>query len=893
MMSAKYVYLFSEGSKEMVDLLGGKGAGLAEMKKIGLNVPPGFTITTEACLQYLKKKEFPDQMWEQTLEALATIENESGKKFGSRSSPLLVSVRSGAKISMPGMMDTVLNVGLNDETVQGLAEASSNERFAYDSYRRLIQMFGNVVLEIPKENFEENLTAIKKKYGKKEDYELTADQLKELISLYFGVYEKEGLKFPQEPVEQMRLCVEAVFRSWNSERAIAYREINKIPDTLGTAVSVVTMVFGNMGEDSATGVAFTRDPNTGEHKLFAEFLQNAQGEDVVAGIRTPKYIDDMKNLLPQAYADLVRSAEILESHYKDMQDMEFTIEKGRFYMLQTRNGKRTAVAAVRMAVEMANEGLITRETAVLRITPSTLDLLLHPQVKKSEHEKAIGKGLAASPGAAVGEIVFTSEDAVAKSKDGKKVILVRPETTADDVRGMAASEGFLTQKGGMTSHAAVVARAMGKPAVVGAEMLVVNVREKKATVNGLVLGEGDIVTIDGATGEFFKGRLEVEIPAINEQTKTILEWADSFRKLGVRANANTPAEAKMARENGAEGIGLARTERMFLGTDRIPIMRAMIMSQTKEQRIQYLNQLLPMQVSDFTEFFRTMEGFPVIIRLLDPPLHEFLPSKEDVLQEEFDLKLKLTKTMDNKEMDSIVGRLAELNSLLAVIRSIEEFNPMLGFRGCRLGLLYPEIYEMQVRAIITAAKKVIEEGRKIFPEIMIPLVGHSNEMKRLKTSLKEVAKEAMGSTDIDYKFGTMIEIPRACVTADQIAKYAEFFSFGTNDLTQMTFGYSRDDAEGKFMAKYLEYGILKEDPFNSLDREGVGELMQIAVKKGRRANKTLEIGICGEQGGDPDTIEFCHQIGLNYVSASPFRLPIARLAAARAALQSNESNKEE
>ncbi len=887
-MSTKYVYLFSEGSKEMVDLLGGKGAGLAEMKKIGLNVPPGFTITTEACLQYLKKKEFPDGMWDQTLQDLAKIEEESGKKFGSRSSPLLVSVRSGARISMPGMMDTVLNVGLNDDTVEGLAEASSNVRFAYDSYRRLIQMFGNVVLEIPKEDFEENLTNIKKKYGKREDYDLGPEQLKELISLFLDVYKKHGMEFPQEPVEQMRLCVEAVFRSWNSDRAIAYREINKIPETLGTAVSVVTMVFGNMGEDSATGVAFTRDPNTGEHKLFAEFLQNAQGEDVVAGIRTPKYIDDMKALLPQAYADLVRSAEILENHYKDMQDMEFTIERGKFYMLQTRNGKRTAVAAVKMAVDMTNEGLITKETAVMRITPATLDLLLHPQVKKSEHEKPLGKGLAASPGAAVGEIVFTSEDAVAKSKEGRKIILVRPETTADDVRGMASSEGFLTQKGGMTSHAAVVARAMGKPAVVGAEALVVNVREKKATIGDVTLSEGDTVTIDGATGEFFRGTLEVEVPSINEQTKIILGWADGFRKLGVRANANTPAEAKMARENGAEGIGLARTERMFLGTDRIPIMRAMIMSQTKEQRIQYLNQLLPMQISDFAEFFRTMEGFPVIIRLLDPPLHEFLPSKEDVLQETFDLKFKLSNTADYKDIDALVSRLGELNELLGVIKGLEEFNPMLGFRGCRLGLLYPEIYEMQVRAIIAAARKVTEEGRTIYPEIMIPLVGHVNEMKQLKATLKDVAKEAMKGTEIEYKFGTMIEIPRACITADQIAKYAEFFSFGTNDLTQMTFGYSRDDAEGKFMAKYLEYGILKEDPFSAVDREGVGELMQIAVKKGRRTNKNLEIGICGEQGGDPSTIEFCHQIGLDYVSASPFRLPIARLAAARAALQSKE-----
>lgn len=881
----KYVYLFEEGSKEMVNILGGKGSGLAEMKNIGLSVPPGFTISTEACVEYLGNNKYPAGMWEQTLESLKLIENQTGKKFGDRKNPLLVSVRSGAAVSMPGMMDTVLNVGLNDESVKGLADATGNERFAYDSYRRLMQMFGNVVMGIPHDAFEEAIDNVKAKYGKKEDVDLTTDHLKEVIKLFEEVYKEHNYEFPKEPIDQLDKSVEAVFNSWNSERAKVYRELNEIPENLGTAVSIVTMVFGNMGSDSATGVAFTRDPNTGVHKLFAEYLTNAQGEDVVAGIRTPKSIEDLGKALPDAYKDLVDTAEKLERHYKDMQDIEFTIEKGKFFILQTRSGKRTARATVKIAVDMVDEGILAKEEAVMQVTPKTLDLLLHPQVKKNGTENVLGRGLAASPGAAVGTIVFSSERAVELAKDGKKVVLVRPETTADDVRGMSVSEGFLTQKGGMTSHAAVVARAMGKPAVVGAETIRVNLRSNTFTVNGVVLKEGDKITVDGTTGEFFLGAVELITPKVGEETNLLLEWADEIRKIGVRANANTPDEAILARENGAEGIGLARTERMFLGNDRIPIMRQMIMSVTMEERMKYLDQLLPMQVSDFVEFFRTMEGFPVIIRLLDPPLHEFLPDKEEVMNDMFGLKFRLSKSSDTDEIDKAISKLEELNKIYRTVKNLEEFNPMLGFRGCRLGLSYPEIYEMQVKAIIEAAKKVKAEGKVIYPEIMIPLVGHKNELKFLRERLESVAKQASGGTHIDYKFGTMIEIPRACITADQIAQHADFFSFGTNDLTQMTFGYSRDDAEGKFMAKYLEDEVLKNDPFSTVDQEGVGELMKLAVEKGKKTKKDLEIGICGEQGGDPETIKFCYKIGLDYVSASPFRIPIARLAAARATLE--------
>ena len=884
----KYVYLFNEGNAGMTGLLGGKGAGLAEMSNIGLNVPPGFTITTEACTDFLKKGKFPHGMWDQAMEKLHEIEKKTGKKFGGSENPLLVSVRSGAPISMPGMMDTILNVGLNDTTLVSLIKATGNERFALDSFRRLIQMFGDVVFGIEKSAFEEVIDSVKTRTGKKNDVDLDPADLRDIIAKFKEVYVKNGKVFPSEPMDQLRISVEAVFRSWNSERAKVYRELNDIPDNLGTAVSVVSMVFGNMGSDSATGVAFTRDPNTGKKGIFSEYLTNAQGEDVVAGIRTPKEIEDLRNEIPSAYDDLVRSASTLEKHYKDMQDIEFTVEKGIFYLLQTRTGKRSARASIKIATDMVKEGLIGKEDALMRITPRILDTLLHPQIRKNGKEVRLGKGLAASPGAAVGVIVFTSEKAVEFAKEKKKCILVRPETTADDVRGMSVSEGFLTQKGGMTSHAAVVARAMGKPAVVGAESLNVNLKEESLTVGTVTLREGDVITVDGTSGEFFMGSVDLEVSKITEEALTLLGWADEIRKLGVRANANTPEEAITARENGAEGIGLARTERMFLGNDRITIMRSMIMSTSLPERLKYLDLLLPMQIHDFVEFFRTMEGYPVIIRLLDPPLHEFLPNKEEIMNEMFGLKLKITKSSDNFEIDSSIARLSELNKIFQTIKNLEEFNPMLGFRGCRLGLLYPEIYEMQVRAIITAAKRVTEEGKTIYPEIMIPLVGVDNELRIIRRRLEKIAKEVSGTGKVPYKFGTMIEIPRACLTADRIAKEADFFSFGTNDLTQMTFGYSRDDAEGKFMAAYIGEGILPYDPFTTVDEEGVGELMKMAVKKGKATNKTLEVGICGEQGGDPQTVEFCNRIGLDYVSASPLRIPIARLSAARAAIESRK-----
>ncbi len=880
----KFVFLFEEGKRSMVSLLGGKGAGLSEMKNLGLNVPPGFTITTEACRKYMRLNHFPEGMLDQALVALKNLEKEAGRNFGDLKDPLLVSVRSGAPISMPGMMDTILNVGLNDKTVEGLAKQTSNRRFALDSYRRLLQMFGTVVLAIPHEDFEEEIAEEKKKHGFKNDVELKEDHLEKLIENFKKVYTNHKQTFPQEPMDQLKIAIEAVFKSWNADRAKAYREINHISDEMGTAVNVVGMIFGNMGDDSATGVAFTRDANTGEKKLFAEYLTNAQGEDVVAGIRTPNSIEQLGKEIPNAYADLIKYMEILEAHYKDMLDIEFTIEKGKLYMLQVRVGKRSARAALKIASDLVAEKVIDEKEAIMRISPDTIDTLLHPQIKLVGNEVQIGKGLAASPGAACGAIVFSSSEAVEQAATGKKVVLVRPETTADDVRGMAVSEGFLTQKGGMTSHAAVVARAMGKPAVVGAEELFIDPKEKKLIADGTTYGEGDIISLDGSAGRVFKGEVQVENAKFTDELKIILTWADKYRKLGVRANANTPEEAIVARENGAEGIGLARTERMFLGNERIPIVRSMIMSSTTEERKKYLDQLLPMQISDFEDFFRTMEGLPVIIRLLDPPLHEFLPDKEVLLNDIHDIEM-------GKVKETGEGKLDELHVLLNTVKSLEEFNPMLGFRGCRVGITYPEIYEMQVNAIVTAAKKVASEGRKIIPEIMVPLIGTVNEMKILKERLVKAVDEALGSEKIEYKIGTMMEIPRACLVANKIAEYAEFFSFGTNDLTQMTFGYSRDDAEGKFIAKYLEDGVLPEDPFSSIDKEGVGEMMKIGVERGRKSNPKLEVGICGEQGGDPETVYFCHEIGLNYVSSSPLRLPIARLCAARAAITEERNSK--
>ena len=878
-----YVYLFEEGSQKMVNLLGGKGAGLSEMKKIGLEVPPGFTISTEACGDFLKTGTFPEGMLDQTLVALQKIEEQAGKKFGDIKNPLLVSVRSGAPVSMPGMMDTILNVGLNDETVSTLGRLTANPRFAWDSYRRLLQMYGNVVLGIKKEEFEHEMDSAKTGKGYRSDTDLTAEDLQTVVVKFKEVYTRNGKSFPANPRDQLIGAMEAVFRSWNSDRAKAYREINGIPGTMGTAVNVVSMIFGNMGSDSATGVAFTRDPNTGEHRLFAEYLVDAQGEDVVSGARTPKSIDDMRTELPAAYNALVDAVEKLEKHYRDMMDIEFTVEKGKLYMLQTRIGKRTARAAIRIVVDLSSEGIITREDAVLRITPETLTVTMYPQIKKSQAIKSLGKGLAASPGAAVGSLVFSSQRAIELSKEKKPLILVRPETTADDVRGMAVSKGFLTQKGGMTSHAAVVARAMGKPAVVGAEIISVDPIKGTLTIGDRSFREGDILTVDGTSGEFYEGEIPLEESVATEETGTLLSWADKFRKLGVRANANTPEEAVLARKNGAQGIGLARTERMFLGTERIKIVRKMIMSESPEERKAQLELLRPLQTQDFVEFFRTMEGFPVIIRLLDPPLHEFLPDREEVISLINDLERKEASGSELQEGEK--AKLTDLRSLLTAVRNMAEFNPMLGFRGCRVGIVYPEIYEMQVRAIIDAAVKVKNEGKEIYPEIMIPLIGHENELKIIRERLEPVAKDAMGQTEVKYEFGTMIEIPRACLVADRIAKYADFFSFGTNDLTQMTFGYSRDDAEGKFLASYLEHGVLQADPFASVDAEGVGQLMLMAVEGGRNSRPGMSIGICGEQGGDPYTIKFCHSIGLDYVSASPFRIPVARLSAAQAALE--------
>ncbi len=903
----KRIYKFEEGSKELKSLLGGKGAGLAEMTRIGLPVPPGFTITTEVCIEYYKSGEkLPEGLDKEILDHMVWLEGKSEKKFGSRENPLLVSVRSGAPISMPGMMDTILNLGLNDETVEGLSVLTNDERFAYDSYRRFIQMFSNVVIGIPHEKFEEALTKIKEKYNVKEDPEIPSQGLKELIGNFKDIYEKEtGEDFPQDPYKQLFMAIEAVFKSWNNERAIVYRKINKIPDDLGTAVNIVTMVFGNMGNDSGTGVAFTRDPRTGEKHMYGEFLPNAQGEDVVAGIRTPHAINEyskqdankdlptMEEMMPNAYKELVNASLILEKHYRDMQDIEFTVERGKLYLLQTRTGKRTAMAAVKIAVEMVDESLISKEEAVMRVTPENIDTLLHPQIDPNAKKDVIAKGLAASPGAAVGRVIFDPDEAVELEKNGEKVLLVRPETTPDDIHGMNAAQGILTARGGMTSHAAVVARAMGKPAVVGCEELFINISEGYFIARDKKIKKGEVVTIDGTTGEVYLGEVPLIMPSLSGNLQKILNWADEIRTLGVRANADTPEQAKKAREFGAEGIGLARTEHMFFGEERLPIMQEMIMARTEEERREALNKLLPMQRSDFVELFRTMEGFPVIIRLLDPPLHEFLPNREEIQHEINELKLGLKNAESLRKMDELISKIREKEKLLSVVNELHEFNPMLGFRGCRLGIVYPEIYEMQVRAIIEAAIEVTLENIEIYPEIMIPLIGHVNELKYLKDKLEETIKEEIekAGVEIKYKFGTMIEIPRAALTADEIAMYADFFSFGTNDLTQMTFGYSRDDAQGKFLAKYVDMKIIKEDPFKTLDWDGVGQLVKMGTEKGKGVKKDLEVGICGEHGGDPKSIKFFFKAGLDYVSCSPYRVPIARLAAAQAVVEEKLAKK--
>ncbi len=877
-MNKKWVYDFEEGNEQMRSLLGGKGAGLSEMTRIGLPVPQGFTITTEACKDYQVSQTMSEEIKNETLEHLKKLELMTAKNLGDATNPLLVSVRSGASISMPGMMDTILNLGLNDDTVKGLASLTKNERFAYDSYRRFIQMFSDVVMGIPRSEFEDILDKHKEAGELKQDTELTAEVLLKVINDYKQLYLRHiGKEFPQDPMEQLFSSIEAVFRSWNNPRAITYRILNKISDDLGTAVSIVMMVFGNMGNDSATGVAFTRSPSTGEKKIYGEYLTNAQGEDVVAGIRTPKPISELETEMIETYHELLNVSELLEQHYKDMQDMEFTIEKGKLYMLQTRSGKRTAQAAVKVAVGMVNELLISKEDAVLRVTPEQIDQLLHKMIDPSVKTSPIAKGLPASPGAASGKVVFDVKEAAARGKEGEAVILVRPETTPEDLEGMAYSQGILTSRGGMTAHAAVVARGMGKPCIVGAEEIKLDLLNKSFSVNGVTIKENEIITIDGSLGSVMVGELPMVEPGLTPELKELLKFADELRELGVKANANTPSEATRAREYGAEGIGLCRTERMFLDPNRLPIMQEMIIAETKEERVNLLKQLEVVQKDDFYGILKAMDGYPVIIRLLDPPLHEFLPQRERLEQELEELK---AKSSDPLLIDKKVKELRRSKEL-------SEFNPMIGFRGCRVGLVYPEIYEMQVGAIIDASIELIKQGFDPKPEIMLPLIGHVNEMKILRDKVENVIKEKLSQANVQlhYLIGTMIEVPRAALTADQIAQYADFFSFGTNDLTQTTFAYSRDDAEATFLPFYLKEKIVAQDPFMTIDREGVGKLLRMGVVLGRKSNPKLEIGICGEHGGDPDSIEFFHYAGLDYVSCSPFRVPIARLVAAQVTIR--------
>src|SRR5438552_2908967 len=874
----RWTMLFAEGNAAMRDLLGGKGAGLAEMSRIGLPVPPGFTITTEACLEYYRRsRQFPAGLMDEVRQKMRLLEERTGKRFGDATKPLLVSVRSGAKFSMPGMMDTVLNLGLNKTTVEGLARASGDARFAYDSYRRFMQMFGNVVLGLKHELFEDILLAAKRARRVTQDTELSAGDLGALTEEYRRlVRERAGQAFPEDPWQQLEMAIHAVFESWNNPRAITYRNFNKIPHDLGTAVNVQTMVFGNLGPTSGTGVAFTRDPATGEKKVYGEYLLNAQGEDVVAGIRTPKPIGELVRDLPQAYRQFMDVCALLEKHYRDVQDVEFTIEHGTLYLLQTRSGKRTGQAAVKIAVDMVHEKLITKEEALLRAEPASLEQLLHPRLDPDAPRRVVGKGLAASPGAASGAIVFDADEAV-KLATQRKVILARPETNPDDIHGLVAAQGVLTSRGGMTSHAAIVARGMGKPAVVGAESLRIDEEAGQLAAGDVVIHQGDVITIDGSTGEVILGEVPVIEPSLAGEIEELLRWADQVRTLGVRANADYPRDARKALEFGAEGIGLCRTEHMFMEAERLPIMQQMIMAATEGERRAALDRLLLFQKEDFKGIFREMGNRPVIIRLLDPPLHEFLPRMEDLLVE-------VTEMRARGETDG----LQEKEALLRRVQMLHEFNPMLGLRGCRLGILYPEINEMQVRAILLAAVEVKrDEGIDVIPEVMIPLVGHPNELQfvhqQLVTVAAQIVKEA--GVSVRYLFGTMIEIPRACLVADQIAEIAEFFSFGTNDLTQTIFGFSRDDAQAKFLNQYLEKGILIDDPFQVLDRSGVGKLMEMGARLGKKVRADLEVGICGEHGGDPSSVEFCHQIGLDYVSCSPFRVPIARLAAAQARLK--------
>jgi len=876
MAAKKMVYFFgnghAEGDRGMRNLLGGKGANLAEMTSLGIPVPPGFTITTEVCIEYYNNgKKWPEGLEEQVKEAIAKVEQAMGAEFGSVENPLLLSVRSGARVSMPGMMDTILNLGLNDQAVEGLAKRTNNPRFAYDSYRRFIQMYSDVVLGVDHSKFERLIDEMKEKKGVKLDTELDADDLKALVEQFKALVQREVGGFPEDPWEQLKGAINAVFDSWNNPRAIRYRKIHDIPHDWGTAVNVQSMVFGNLGETSGTGVAFTRDPATGEKVYYGEYLINAQGEDVVAGIRTPEPLAVLEQQMPEVYRQLTDVFERLEKHYKDMQDVEFTIQEGKLYMLQTRSGKRTAQAAVKIAVDMVREGLIDEKTALLRVEPEQLDQLLHPTISEKARKSAtvLATGIAASPGAAVGRVVFTAADAEAWKERGEDVILVRLETSPEDIGGMDAAKGILTARGGKTSHAAVVARGMGKPCVTGAGEIKIDEENRQFTVGQHTVKEGDWITLDGSTGEVFLGQLALEQPEVTGDFAQIMEWADKHRALKVRTNADTPHDAEVARNFGAEGIGLCRTEHMFFGEGRILAVREMILAQDSESRKRALDKLLPMQRGDFYGIFKAMEGYPVTIRLLDPPLHEFLPQDEEA------------QAQVAKELGVTVEEVRRR------VQQLHEFNPMLGHRGVRLAITYPEIYEMQVRAIFEAATQLAKEGVKVIPEVMIPLVGTVRELEEIKASLVKVAEEVMSEAGVrvEYQFGTMIEVPRAALLADKIAQEAEFFSFGTNDLTQLTFGYSRDDA-GHFLPAYLDKGILEKDPFQSLDQDGVGQLVQIGVERGRKTRPNLKVGICGEHGGDPASVKFCHRVGMDYVSCSPFRVPIARLAAAQANIES-------
>ncbi len=878
MTKEKYIYSFKEGNADMKALLGGKGANLAQMVAYGLPVPQGFILTTHSCLEYGKNPAFLDEIWNDVVAAMKALEQETGKTFGTGSNPLLVSVRSGAPVSMPGMMDTILNLGLNDESVESLAKAADDRRFAFDSYRRFIQMYGNVVHSVDGEAFEEVLSHTKKKLGVTFDNEIPANELEAIVAEFKKIFQaKAGFAFPADPWAQLKNAILAVFKSWGNPRAVTYRKLHNIPDTLGTAVNIVSMVYGNLGDDCGTGVCFTRNPSDGTKELYGEFLINAQGEDVVAGIRTPLPIAELKVKMPEIYKQLFKITTDLETAYKDMQDIEFTIERGVLYMLQTRNGKRSAGAAVKIAIDMLEEGLIDKKTAVSRVTPEQVEMLLHRQVDPKAEVALLAKGLPASPGAGVGIVTFDPDDAVDLVKAGNKVVLARPETCPDDIHGLFAAEAIVTSRGGMTSHAAVVARGLGKPCVSGCEDLFIDLKNETITAGETVIRKGDFITVDGSTGRVLVGKAPLIEASFTKDFERLLDWSDEVSRLQVWANGDTPEDARRARAFGAKGIGLCRTEHMFMAADRLPVMQRLVVADSYEERVAALDELKVMQKGDFYGILKEMQGLPVIIRLLDPPLHEFMPKERD-LEEELHALVAAGKG-NTPEADKV-------RKVMAKVESLKEANPMLGFRGCRLGIVYPEITAMQASAIFEAVIDLVKEGVDIHPEIMIPLVGVQKEMEFFRKQIDEIAKDYMEKTGVKFSYlvGTMIEIPHAAFVADQIAEYAEFFSFGTNDLTQTTFGFSRDDAEGKFLGQYEDKGILPVNPFHVLDRDGVGELMKLAVSKGRGRNPNLSIGICGEHGGNPSSIAFCHAVGLNYVSCSPFRVPVARISAAHAAM---------